>query len=227
MKFTSKAFLIYTYLLLAALMPAAYGQATAPTEGVDTATPRNPRVPGTPANRLDAKGKAIYYKRRTLNYQVFGVMVMLAGIQQFNGTPPEWTGMEGYGRRLGDQLATTGITVGTSYALSSLMHIDPRYYRCHGCSFWGHLKSASVQTVMSHTDGGRWVPDLPRLGGVYGGSMLSMYWYPDRYSPLSDGVRRGNYALVSRYGLSLLREFLPAKMAKFMYTRAADKYDDQ
>jgi hypothetical protein len=57
--------------------------------------------------------------------------------------------------------------------------------------------------------------------------MLSMFWYPGRYEPLSDGVRRANYVMLWRFGFDLVREFAPQKARKFFRLTPNDDYDDQ
>ena len=39
--------------------------------------------------------------------------------------------------------------------------------------------------------------------------MLPMYWHPRRYSPLAQGVRAGNLAVVFQAGSNLFKEFQP------------------
>ncbi len=188
--------------------------------------------PGTPKGAaflppLDAHGKAIYWWRHTTGYGVLAGGLVAAGINQINGTPPEWTGAEGFGKRLGDVLGTTAIAGTVSFALSEALHVDPRYYRCTGCGFGGHLGSAIKQTFLVRTDGGHYIPAIPEVAGIYGASMTSMMWYPDRYNPLTDGVRRANYIMLYRFGLDLFREIAPDKARKLFRVTTNDKYDDQ
>src|SRR6267154_2241619 len=66
-----------------------------------------------------------------------------AGVNQANGTPPEWRGADGFGKRLGDTVGSSSIAAGIGFALSTALHLDPRYYRCTTCGFWGHIGSAA------------------------------------------------------------------------------------
>ncbi len=54
-----------------------------------------------------------------------------------------------------------------------------------------------------------------------------MFWYPNRFEPLSDGVRRANYVMLWRFGSALVREFAPQKARKFFRLTPNDVYDDQ
>ncbi len=51
--------------------------------------------------------------------------------------------------------------------------------------------------------------DVPAIAGAYSSGMLSMYWYPHRFSPLTDGVRVGNQQMGFYVGMNVLREFAP------------------
>jgi hypothetical protein len=78
-----------------------------------------------------------------------------------------------------------------------------------------------------HTDSGKLAPAIPELASIYGAGMISTSWYPSRYEPLSDGVRRANYVMLWRFGFDLVREFAPEKARKFFRLTPHDLYDDQ
>jgi hypothetical protein len=189
-------------------------------------------TPGTPVNRtvvskLDTKGKAIYWWRHGFGTGILAIDVVAAGLNQYNGTPPEWKGAAGFGKRLGDTVGSSSIAAGIGFGLSAALHIDPRYYRCTKCGVWGHIGSAAKQSFVYHTDGGKIAPAIPELASIYGAGMISMSWYPSRYEPLSDGVRRANYVMLWRFGFNLVREFAPKKARKFFRLTPNDLYDDQ
>jgi len=188
--------------------------------------------PGTPTNRavvpkLDSKGKAIYWWRHGFGVGILAADVVAAGINQANGTPPEWQGAAGLGKRLGDTVGSSSIAAGIGFGLSTALHMDPRYYRCTTCGFWGHIGSAAKQSFVYRTDSGKLAPAIPELASIYGAGMISMSWYPSRYEPLSDGVRRANYVMLWRFGFDLVREFAPQKARKFFRLTPNDVYDDQ
>jgi hypothetical protein len=68
--------------------------------------------------------------------------------------------------------------------------MDPRYYLCTTCGFWGPIGSAAKENFVYHTDSGEAGCGNPRLASMYGTGMISMSWYPSPYEPLSDGVVR-------------------------------------
>src|SRR6185437_7558122 len=188
--------------------------------------------PRTPTNRavvpkLDSKGKAIYWWRHGFGVGILAADVVAAGINQANGTPPEWQGAAGLGKRLGDTVGSSSIAAGIGFGLSTALHMDPRYYRCTTCGFWGHIGSAAKQSFVYRTDSEKLAPAIPELASIYGAGMISMSWYPSRYEPLSDGVRRANYVMLWRFGFDLVREFAPQKARKFFRLTPNDVYDDQ
>jgi len=198
-----------------------------------TAAPSGQRLtPGTPANsagipKLDERGKAIYWWRHGFGVGILVVDVVAAGINQVNGTPPEWQGAAGFAKRLGDTVGSSSVAAGIGFGLSTALHMDPRYYRCRTCGVWGHIGSAAKQSFVYRTDSGKLAPAIPELASIYGAGMISMSWYPDRYQPLKDGVRRANYVMLWRFGFDLVREFAPEKARKFFRLTPNDVYDDQ
>src|SRR6476661_50314 len=73
---------------------------------------------------------------RTYLFDAFGPYPILgsalvAGVNQFENTPPEWgQGAGAYSRRFGSNLAIAGITTTTRYALAKALREDTVYYRC-------------------------------------------------------------------------------------------------
>jgi len=199
----------------------------------DTVAPSGQRLPQeTPTNRavvpkLDNRGKAVYWWRHGFGVGILAADVVAAGSNQARSTPPEWQGTAGFGKRIGDTVGSSSIAAGIGFGLSAALHMDPRYYRCTTCSFWGHIGSAASQNFVYHTDSGKLVPAIPELASIYGAGMISMSWYPGRYEPLSDGVRRASYVMLWRFGFDLVREFAPEKARKFFRLRPNDVNDDQ
>jgi len=50
---------------------------------------------------------------------------------------------------------------------------------------------------------------VPRLAADYGSSMIVTRWYPDRYTPLDQGVRMGHTQVGIDVALNIFREFSP------------------
>jgi len=142
-------------------------------------------------------------------YPIVGAAVV-AGINQYEGTPPEWNqGAEGYGRRVGSNFAIAGISTTTRYALAKAFREDTLYYRCECKHFFPRLSHAVLSTFTSRRgDDGHRVFSFPALVAPYAGTMTAAYaWYPDRYNA-KDGFRMGNYSLLGYIGGNIALEFL-------------------
>jgi len=135
---------------------------------------------------------------------------LVAGINQYKGTPPEWKqGTEGYGKRFGSNFAIAGVSTTTRYALAKAFHEDTLYYRCECKGFLPRLSHALISTFTSRrgNDGHR-VFSFPALVAPYAGMMTAVYgWYPGRYDA-RDGFRMGNYSLLGYVGGNIALEFL-------------------
>ena len=142
-------------------------------------------------------------------YPVAGAM-FAAGINQLGNSPPEWRqGMEGYGRRFGSDFAIAAVGTTTRYGLAQAFREDTLYYRCECRGVLPRLSHAALSTLTSRrgVDGHR-VFSIPALVAPYAGSMTAVYgWYPNRYG-VKDGLRIGNYSLLSYMGGNIALEFL-------------------
>ena len=187
-----------------------------------TVAPSSQTLPsGTPTNRavvpeLDTRGKAIYWWRHGFGVGILAADVLVARVNQVNGTPPEWQGAAGFGKRLGDTVGSSSIAAGIGFG-------------CRRPSIWIHAITGArlaasggtlglrlTQSFVYHTDSGKLAPAIPELASIYGAAMISMSWYPSRYEPLSDGVRRANYVMLARFGFNLIREFAPEKAPQIL-----------
>ena len=129
---------------------------------------------------------------------------------QWRDKPPEWEqGMTGYGKRAASQLGRFGIQATVHQGLSAAAGTDPRYLRCECKGFGPRFGHALKWTFLTKNREGQTRFDAPALAGYYGGGMLSMYWHPSRYDPLTDGVREGTQQVGFAMGINVLREFGP------------------
>ena len=135
---------------------------------------------------------------------------LIAGVNQYEGTPPEGgQGAGAYGRRFGSNLAIAGITTTTRYALAKALREDTVYYRCECKGFFRRFRHAMISTVTSRRgEEGRRRLSFPALVAPYAGTMTAVYaWYPGRYGA-KDALRMGNYNLLAFMGENLALEFL-------------------
>ena len=140
----------------------------------------------------------------------WGAALISAGYSQITNAPPEWNqGAYGLGRRMASKLAVYGIQETIHQGGEAILRYDPRYLACECKGFWIRTGHAIKWSFLTKNNSGRTRLDFPVLAGTYGAGMLSTYWYPARYNPLSDGVRNGNQQLGISVGLNIIREFEP------------------
>jgi len=132
-----------------------------------------------------------------------------AGIDQWNDSPEEWgQGMKGYGKRFASGLGRNAIQQTITYGLDSALEQDTGFRKSKREGFFPRFKDALIQNVTSRTKSGKRVISVPRLAGVYTGSVIAAEtWYPERYS-YKDGLRQGTTTLLTSFGINLLREFV-------------------
>ncbi|HEX9111050.1 MAG TPA: hypothetical protein VF845_06190 [Terriglobales bacterium] len=142
-------------------------------------------------------------------YPIVGAAVV-AGINQYEGTPPEWKqGAEGYGKRFASDFAIAGVSTTTRYALARAFREDTLYYRCECKGFFPRLSHSVISSFTSRRgDDGHRVFSLPALVAPYAGTMTAVYgWYPGRYNA-KDAFRMGNYNALVYIGGNIALEFL-------------------
>lgn len=142
-------------------------------------------------------------------YPIVGAAAV-AGVNQYEGTPPEWgQGAGAYSRRFGSNLAIAGITTTMRYALAKALREDTVYYRCLCKGFFPRIGHALVSTVTSRRGAeGRRRLSIPALVAPYTGTMTAVYaWYPERYGA-KDALRMGNFNLLAFAGSNLALEFI-------------------
>ena len=177
----------------------------------DSATPTIKHVLPEPVYKRPTEKMRL----RTYLFDAFGPYpivgaALIAGVNQYEGTPPEWgQGAGAYGRRFGSNLAIAGITTTTRYALAKALREDTVYYRCECKGFFRRFRHAMISTVTSRRgEEGRRRLSFPALVAPYAGTMTAVYaWYPERYGA-KDALRMGNYNLLAFAGENLALEFI-------------------
>jgi hypothetical protein len=133
--------------------------------------------------------------------------------------PAEWRqGYHGYSRRTASEYGQYTIQEAIHQGGAAAMGLDPRYLRCDCHGFTARVLHAVKGSFLTRNEEGKTRFDLPSVAGAYGTGMLSMYWYPSRYQPLSDGVRSGTQQIGFDTGMNLLDEFSP-ELKRFFHIR--------
>jgi len=172
---------------------------------VSAQTPIAAYTPLTSSQRWDH-----YIHQTLLSPGIYLASFAAAGGTQLTKDPPEWgQGIEGYGKRAGSLFATFSIQATVQEGAAAALRYDPRHLRCECQGFGRRLGHGLVWSFVTKNDAGQTRFNFPVVAGAYAGGMLPMLWYPDRYSPLKDGLRRGSQALGFVVGMNLIAEFSP------------------
>ena len=130
--------------------------------------------------------------------------------EHYPANPSTWpSGAAGYFTDVGSQFGRFTIDGTIDASMAAALRYDPRYLSCGCHGAFRRTAHAVLRTFMTYDQSGQRVPDLPGIAGVYGGSMLMMYWYPREYSPLSRGVQVGNFSLGVQGVVNIVKEFAP------------------
>ncbi len=160
---------------------------------------------------LNADERWINFRDTTIaDPDFYTAALVSAGYSQLTKAPPEWgEGASGFGRRTASRLAVLGIQETIHQGGAAILGYSPRYLSCGCKGFFPRTGHAIKWTFLTKNSSGQTRFDFPVIAANYGAGMLSTYWYPARYQPLSDGVRAGNQQMALSIGLSFLREFEP------------------
>ena len=147
------------------------------------------------------------------NFTTPGAVIRTLGAgfgEQLGTKPPAWgDGVNGYFHRAGSELGRFTMQGTIQSAIAAGLHQDTRYIPCHCTGIPARALHAVSRTLLTYGERGHRQLDISGLSGIYGSSMLSMYWYPSRYSPLVQGVQGGHGGVAIQTGFNLLREFSP------------------
>jgi hypothetical protein len=130
--------------------------------------------------------------------------------QQISDQPRQWgTGLAGYTKRVGSNLAQFGSQEAIHQGGAALMHTDPRYLSCQCKGGIQRTWYAVKMSFLTYKDDGDKTVDVPQLAGAYGGAIISSVPYPSHYSALVQGVRGGDIQVGANVAINLFKEFSP------------------
>ena len=191
--------------------------AVLPAQNVDPAplVPADPLVPDyqpvTNAQRWDH-----YWNGTLLSSSLYAATLGSALWDHLDHDPPEWRqGLKGYGRRSVSEYGFHVVQVSVHQAGATALGYDPRYQHCDCKGFFRRTAHSVKWSFLTRNNAGQTRFDVPALAGAYGAGMLSMYWYPNRYNALTDGVREGNHEVGLMVGVNFFREFGPELKRSF------------
>ncbi len=129
---------------------------------------------------------------------------------QLGNAPPEWgQGVAGYARRSASNFGVFTAQITMYEAGAAVLGLEPRYQHCGCKGFVRRTGHAFKWSFVTYNNEGQLRLNIPTVAAAYGSSMLSMAWYPDRFHPLTDGVREGNQEMGFAVGVNIIKEFSP------------------
>jgi hypothetical protein len=153
------------------------------------------------------------YRKAVITPASAGRQLVTAGIAQWRDAPEEWgQGMEGYGKRYANRVATHAVRGTIRYNVAYFMHEDIKYKPSGLDSKWGRIKYAVKRTfVVPRTDGTGDVVSVARFAGAYGGAGISRLWHPADSRTVGGALSNGTMTLGFDVAGHIVKEFWPRK----------------
>jgi hypothetical protein len=142
---------------------------------------------------------------------VGGVLIGAAFSQAINRPSGYHQGAEGYGKRVGADMAraASGNIFGT-FVLASALHQDPRFYVKKNLSFKQSVEYSAVRVFITRSDSGERVVNYSGLIGPLMGEGLANAYYPDENRTVGGTFTRYASDLGWRFAGNLLRQYWPS-----------------
>lgn len=179
--------------------------------------------PGTPVVTLTAQEKFSLFLEKTYPWQFLSSAIG-AGIGQARDSLPGYgQGAEGYGKRYGANFSDSSIAAFISdFALPSVLHEDPRYYRMgSGNPTMHRVVHAAMAEFYCHRDDGTTGFAYGKVGGKFIATTIGNAYYPDNDRGVGVTFERGALLLASGMGHKLFDEFWPDIHAKVKHKKVS------
>ncbi|MFN7999049.1 MAG: hypothetical protein U0Q18_35840 [Bryobacteraceae bacterium] len=143
--------------------------------------------------------------------------VFRAAINQGMDSPPEWgQGSKGFAYRLGTAYGGRFIGQSLEHSTALLLHEDNRYFISGETGFKRRLKYAILSAFLArHDDGSRHL-SISAIGAAAGSSFIARAWQPPSTASAGDAAVAFGVGMAYRVGLNAAREFIPARLARFL-----------
>jgi hypothetical protein len=133
-----------------------------------------------------------------------------AGIDQWKDKPAEWQqGASGYGLRFANILGQYSIQRTVTFAASSLLDEDNRYFNSGKRGIWDRTGYAMVSGILARDHDGNRHLSLSQMGGVAAGAFISRLWQPPSQDSAGAGAISFGITMASNMGFGVVKEFLP------------------
>ena len=131
--------------------------------------------------------------------------------QAINSPSGYHQGAEGYGKRLGADMARAASdNLFGTFLLASALHQDPRFYVKNNLSFKQSLEYAAVRVFITRSDSGEREVNYSGLIGPLMGEGLANAYYPDENRTVGSTFTRYASDLGWKFGGNLLRQYWPS-----------------
>jgi hypothetical protein len=183
--------------LLAITAALAMGQ-----DSADEATnPSTSTSPGTStsvsssdaAQPITARQRAQWVLSYTVGPQALIGEAFTAGFGTWRDKPPEWgSHWDGFGKRVGADLAEAGVSHTMEAGLGAIWGEDPRYPRDPGAPFKNRLGHVFKMTFLAENRDGHLMPAYARFIAIPSSTAISTAWRPPSEQSAGDvGARIG------------------------------------
>jgi hypothetical protein len=159
---------------------------------------------------IDGSGRVYWVMTNTIQpLRIFGDAVFAAvqtGIDSPHEYGPHW---DGFGRRLGIDLAGAAVSNTMEASLGAIWGEDPRYARLGEGGFGTRMKSVLYQTFTARRRDGEFHPAYARYIAIPSSNWLSNTWRAPSASNNKDAAIRSAWGFASRFGGNAYVEFKP------------------
>ncbi|WP_031498668.1 hypothetical protein [Bryobacter aggregatus] len=170
-------------------------------------------APVPPLPPVDFKIKANWWLRESFGIEPLLTSAVVGGYRMLNppnAYPREWRqGAAGYGRNVGNNLASNVAGSTAQFGVASLIGEDPRYHPSGASSIKRRIGHALLFTFVDKSDRGRRMPALSNFAGAIAAGFITKTYMPQGFN---DSVHAGQWTLINFgtfAGSNLQEEFKP------------------
>jgi hypothetical protein len=140
---------------------------------------------------------------------------LMAGFDQWRGSPASWPGDEwGYARRWASEYGAAAIGSTTKYTVAHFLHQDPSFVRCECRGAGPRLRHAMAAPFMARTADDVWVFSPATVAGLAAENVIpAATWYPEPRG-IRDGAAHVLTGVMSKMAVDVIREFMPKRLAR-------------
>jgi hypothetical protein len=159
---------------------------------------------------LTQSERARRYAKSMFSLEAIGRAAAGAGLQQWRNTPHEWDqGAEGYGRRFASSFGENVVRQTITYAVSSAIDEDNRYFRSERTGFGSRTMYAVESAFLARRSDGTRRLSYSRITGLVAAAFISRAWQPPSERGPSHAAANVGTTVGAEIGFNVVREILP------------------